>query len=366
MRIELRANDDDVLVAVGNDVKAALEKITAVTGIEDNLEASQPQLFLQLNAQGKALGLTTEMLAEQVLQGFSGQVVQRFQRNSDEIEVKVRYPDEARQNPVDVIGSRVRTSDGTVIPLSAVATVEFGYTRDTITRIDGKRALYVSSDVDKSVMSSTELVMRLKQDVVPELMKKYPGLDVQFAGEAEQQAETQSSMVSMFALAMLAIYILLAIPLKSYIQPVYIMTAIPFGVVGAVLGHWMNDLPMSILSFNGIIALSGVVVNDSLLLVSRYNDLKPDADHELEAISEACRSRLRPVLLTSLTTFAGLVPLLTETSTQAQFLIPAAVALGYGILFATVITLVLIPVLIAIQHDIQVGFGYVRRHLMTS
>jgi len=168
-------------------------------------------------------------------------------------------------------------------------------------------------------------------------------------------------MVHVFMIAMLVIYMLLAIPLKSYIQPVLIMTAIPFGIVGAILGHWMNDLSISILSLNGIIALSGVVVNDSLLLVSRYNELKPDADHQIEAISKACRSRLRAVLLTSFTTFAGLAPLLSETSAQAQFLIPAAVALGYGIMFATVITLILIPVLVAIQHDVTERFTDIRR-----
>lgn len=363
LRVELRANDDELLTRAGAELKAELEKIPAVSGLEDNLEASQPQLFLRLNAQGRALGLTTDMLATQVLQAFKGQVVQRFQRNSDEIEVKVRYPEEARQNPVDVLSARIRTDDGTVLPLSSVATVEYGYSRDTITRIDGKRALYISGDLDKEQISATELVASLSQNLVPKLERQYPGLDIQFTGEAEQQAETQTSMVSVFVSAMLVIFILLAVPLKSYIQPVLIMTAIPFGVVGAILGHWLNDLPMSILSFNGIIALSGVVVNDSLLLVSRYNDMKPDSDHQLEAISEACRSRLRAVLLTSFTTFAGLVPLLSETSTQAQFLIPAAVALGYGIMFATVITLILIPVLVAIQHDVTLLLRTFKRAL---
>ncbi|MGO1749910.1 MAG: efflux RND transporter permease subunit, partial [Marinobacter sp.] len=237
----------------------------------------------------------------------------------------------------------------------------YGYSRDTITRIDGKRALYLSAEVDKDMLSASELVANLQQDLVPTLERQYPGLDINFAGEAEQQAETQNSMLHVFMIAMLVIYMLLAIPLKSYIQPVLIMTAIPFGVVGAILGHWMNDLSISILSLNGIIALSGVVVNDSLLLVSRYNELKPDADHQIEAISKACRSRLRAVLLTSFTTFAGLAPLLSETSAQAQFLIPAAVALGYGIMFATVITLILIPVLVAIQHDVTERFTDIRR-----
>lgn len=363
LRIELRASDDDVLTAAGLMLKEKLQKIPAVSGIEDNSEASEPQLFLALNAQGKAMGLTTDQLAEQVLQAFSGQVVQRFQRNSDEIEVKVRYPSAARQNPADVMNARIRTDDGTVLPLSSVATVEYGYARDTITRIDGKRAFYISAEVDKDSMSSTELVSLLQADVVPEIRHQYPSLDIQFAGEAREQAETQSSMGTMFLGAMLMIYVLLAVPLKSYVQPVIIMTAIPFGIMGALLGHWLNDLSLGILSFNGIIALSGVVVNDSLLLVSRFNDLKPDASHLHGALSLACRSRLRPVLLTSLTTYAGLVPLLSETSHQAQFLIPAAVSLGYGILFATVITLILIPVLVAIQHDVATALSAIKRWL---
>ncbi|WP_372965348.1 efflux RND transporter permease subunit [Marinobacter sp.] len=361
LRIELRASDDNLLTAAGRDIKEQLTKIPAVSGIEDNIEASQPRLLLELNAQGQALGLTTDTLARQVLQAFSGQVVQRFQRSNDEVEVKVRYPEGARENPIDVLNARIRANDGTVLPLSSVATVTYGYARDTITRIDGKRALYLSADVDKDILSASELVASLQKELVPPLERQYPGLDISFAGEAEQQAETQTSMAHVFMIAMLVIYMLLAIPLKSYIQPVLIMTAIPFGIVGAILGHWLNDLSISILSLNGIIALSGVVVNDSLLLVSRYNELKPDADHQIEAISKACRSRLRAVLLTSFTTFAGLAPLLSETSAQAQFLIPAAVALGYGIMFATVITLILIPVLVAIQHDVTERLTEFRR-----
>lgn len=352
LRIELRANDDQILSLAGNDVKQLLSTIPAVSGINDNLQPGQPQLQLKLNQQGRALGMTTNELAIQILQGFSGQVVQRYQRNSDEIEVKVRYPEAERQNAADVLNSRVRTPNGDVVPLSSVATVTFGYTRDSITRIDKKRAVYISADVNKDQLSTTELVSQLQSSEVAKLLRKYPGLDIHFAGEAEEQAETQSSMVQMSIIALLVIYILLAIPLKSYIQPVLIMTAIPFGIVGAVLGHWMNDLTLGILSLNGIIALSGVVVNDSLLLVSRFNDIRDEYTDVKQAITVACRGRLRPVLLTSVTTFAGLAPLLSETSRQAQFLIPAAVSLGYGIMFATIITLILIPSLLLIQIDI--------------
>jgi multidrug efflux pump subunit AcrB len=358
LRIELRADDDDVLVQAGQAFKQALLTIPAVSGISDNLEPSQPQLHLKLNKQGYAMGLTTDMLAAQVLQAFSGQVVQRFQRNSDEIEVKVRYPEQDRQNPSDVVNARIRTANGDIVPLSSVATISYGYTKDTISRINGKRAVYVAADVDKTALSSTELVTLIKNQVAPNIAKQYPSLSIHFAGEAEQQAETQSSMIQMFIIALLVIYLLLAIPLKSYIQPMIIMVAIPFGIVGAIIGHWINDLPLGILSLNGIIALSGVVVNDSLLLVARFNEIKNEVSNIKEAISIACRGRLRAVLLTSVTTFSGLMPLLGETSRQAQFLIPAAVSLGYGIMFATVITLILVPSLVLIHIDIQ---GFFRR-----
>lgn len=363
LRVELRANDDEILTAAGRAFKERLWKIPGVSGIEDNLEPGQPQLRFELTQQGRALGLTMDMLAEQILQGFNGQVVQRFQRGSDEIEVKVRYPESARQSAADVLDANVRTADGTVLPLSAVARAGYGFTRDTITRIEGKRAVYISADVDKDTLSSTELVSQLQRDIAPGLKNQYPGLDIHFAGEAEEQAKTQTSMLKMFLLALLIIYFLLAVPLKSYIQPILIMTAIPFGIVGAMLGHWLNDLSLGILSLNGIIALSGVVVNDSLLLVSTYNSLKEEEADLVQAISRAGKSRLRAVLLTSLTTFAGLVPLLSETSMQARFLIPAAVSMAYGIIFATVITLILIPVLLMIRHDAGERLSGIRQQI---
>ncbi|MCL1090181.1 efflux RND transporter permease subunit [Shewanella profunda] len=354
LRIELRSSDDDVLNLAGNELKEHLKGIAAISGLDDNLTPTQPQLNLKLTDQGKALGITTDDLAAQIYQAFSGQVVQRYQRGGDEVEVKVRYPEVERGSAADVLKANVRTSSGDVVPVSTVAEVTYGFSRDSITRIDGKRAVYITSDVDKEARSVTELVQSLQMTIASDLQKKYPGLDIQFGGEAEQQQETSSSMASMFIMALLAIYMLLAVPLKSYIQPVVIMTAIPFGIVGAILGHWLNDLPLSILSFNGVIALSGVVVNDSLLLVSQYNQEVRQTNDRKQAMISACTGRLRPVLLTSATTFAGLIPILSETSMQAQFLIPAAVSLAYGIVFATAITLILIPSLIAIQEDMTI------------
>lgn len=354
LRIELRSSDDDVLNQAGNQLREYLQGIAAISGLDDNLTPTQPQLNLKLTDQGKALGITTDDLAGQIYQAFSGQIVQRYQRGGDEVEVKVRYPEADRGSAADVLKANVRTSSGDVVPVSTVAEVTYGFSRDSITRIDGKRAIYITSDVDKEARSVTELVRSLQTTIANDLQKQYQGLDIHFGGEAEQQNETSSSMATMFLLALLAIYMLLAVPLKSYIQPLIIMTAIPFGIVGAILGHWLNDLPLSILSFNGVIALSGVVVNDSLLLVSQYNQEVKHTNDRKQAMISACTGRLRPVLLTSATTFAGLIPILSETSIQAQFLIPAAVSLAYGIVFATVITLILIPSFVAIQEDMTI------------
>ncbi|NHN36649.1 efflux RND transporter permease subunit [Pseudomaricurvus alcaniphilus] len=352
-KVELKSWDSATVLAAGKQLKAALSQTPGVSGIDDNMSPGQPQLRFELTEQGRALGLDTAMLSEQILQAFGGSFVQKFQRDKDEVEVRVSYPSAQRQTQADILQARIRLDDGRVLPLSSVANISAEFSETDITRIDGLRATYISAVVDKSVVSSNQLVAQLERDVLPQLQSQYHDLDVHFGGEAEEQAETTSSMAHMFLLTLLVIYALLAIPLRSYVQPLLIMTAIPFGVVGAILGHWWNDLTISILSLNGVLALSGVVVNDSLLLVSSYNELKDGGMTTGEAIIEACTSRLRPVLLTSVTTFAGLAPLLYETSLQAQFLIPAAAALGYGILFATLITLILIPALLRIQADVQ-------------
>ncbi|NVD09028.1 efflux RND transporter permease subunit [Vibrio sp. JPW-9-11-11] len=352
-KVELTSNDEAALTQVANQLKAELQSIEGVSGIDDNLDVGEPQYRFELNEQGRALGFDAASLAQQVLLAFGGDIVQRFQRGGDEVKVRVRYPDYARQTLADVQALRVRTADGIVVPLTSVAHVYSDYQKSEITRINHQRAAYISASVDHKIIASNELVSGLQRNVVPSLQAAYPSVDIRFTGEAEQQKESTDSMQTTFVLAMFAIFALLAIPLKSYVQPLLIMVAIPFGMVGAILGHWFNDLTLSLLSLNGILALSGVVVNDSLLLVSRFNELVKDKSlSNQQAIELACTSRLRAVLLTSITTFAGLAPLLSETSMQAQFLIPAAAALGYGILFATLITLVLTPSLLMIQSDV--------------
>lgn len=353
LKIELRGNDSSVLEGAMDALLLQLETLPAVTGIEQNDTPTESRLVLKVSDQGRLLGLSTSDLASQIANNFDGDDVQSYQRDNNEVEVRLGYPVDQQESPSAVMDTKIVLEDGTRLPLSAVATLLQEDAETTIVRIDGKRSLYLSSEVDKDLMSSTEIVAYLEKAVVPNLVRQFSGVSVYFSGEAEQRAETQSSMSEMFLIALLIIYALLAIPLKSYVQPVIIMMAIPFGIIGALLGHWLNDLTLGIFSLNGILALSGVVVNDSLLLVSRFNDLRKRSETVREAISHACRSRLRAVLLTSFTTFAGLIPILWETSRQAQMLIPAAVSLAYGIMFATVITLILIPVLLMIKDDVQ-------------
>lgn len=350
-KVELKAWNTETIRSAGQEIKAAITQISGVSGVDDNFDSGQAQLRFELTEQGLALGLTTQGLSRQVLQTFGGEIVQRYQRGKDEVKVRIRYPEDARQTLDDVMNAKVRLDNSQAVPLSIVAKVSEEYQQNEITRISGLPAVYVSARVDKEVISSNELVAQLQKQLIPNLQSRYPDLVIHFAGEAEEQAETAGSMSRLFMMAMVSIYILLAIPLRSYVQPVIIMMAIPFGLVGAILGHWFNDMVLSILSFNGIIALSGVVVNDSLLLVSRFNDVKKDISKVPEAIVSACTGRLRAVLLTSITTYAGLMPLLGETSAQAQFIIPAAASLGYGILFATFITLLLVPSLLMIHQD---------------
>lgn len=351
--IEVKGNDSSVLNGAMDTLVSKLNSLPAITSIEKFDTPAETRLALNLNEQGRLLGLTTTGLASQVSRNFDGTVVQKYQRDSDEIEVRIGFPKDQQESPAAIMNTKITLGSGERIPLDTVANLGKTQAQTSITRFDGKQSLYLTAEVDKDVMSSTEIVNYLKATVMPNMKKQFAGVDFEFSGEAQEQAETESSISQMFMIALLIIYGLLAIPLKSYIQPVIIMMAIPFGIIGALLGHWMNDLALSIFSLNGILALSGVVVNDSLLLVSRFNEIRKETSHVQQAISQACRGRLRAVLLTSFTTFAGLIPILWETSRQAQMLIPAAVSLGYGIMFATVITLVLIPVLLMIKNDIE-------------
>ncbi len=353
-KVELKSVSDETLLLAEEAFREALSQTDGVTSVESSLTPGEAMMRFELTPQGRAMGMDTASLSQQLLQAFGGDIVQRYLRNKNEVKVRVRYPEEKRSNPADILNAKVRLDDGTVVPLNVVAQIIPDTQQKQITRIDGLRALTVSASVNADVITATELVNIMNETLVTQLTLQHSDLAIHFAGEAEQQEETTSSMQTLTIVALLAIYALLAIPLKSYIQPLIIMAAIPFGIVGAILGHWSNGLMISLLSMQGILALSGVVVNDSLLLVSRFNELRRAGRPAKAAIMDACHGRLRAILLTSFTTFAGLYPILGETSKQAQFLIPAAVSLGYGILFTTFITLLLIPALTLINEDARI------------
>ncbi|WP_036228623.1 efflux RND transporter permease subunit [Marinobacterium jannaschii] len=352
MNIELRSESDNTLRLAGREVLARLQQIEGVSALRNSYSAGQYQLDLQLKPAAEALGLSVSDIASQIQQAYQGIEVQRFIRGKDEIKVRLRYPPQYRSSQGSLQQTYIRSNDGQLLPLNSVASVSSRYVAAEIDRINGSRVAEISADVDKSVIGPGEILQQLEAEFFPQLKAQYPGLELHLGGEAQEEAETTASLQRAFILALLAIYALLAIPLKSYFQPLLIMSAIPFGIVGALLGHWLHDLPLSILSLFGILALSGVVVNDSLLLISRYNSLRAHYPCQ-QAMVLAATSRLRAVLLTSVTTYIGLAPLLLETAENAQFLIPAAVAMGYGILFATAITLVLIPALVVISHDLN-------------
>lgn len=350
--IELRGTDLKELQAASAAVAQQLQQYLGVTGLLSSLQASQVQLDVQLNATGEALGLTASSLAQQLQHGYQGLVAQRIQRGDKEIPVKVIYPRSERRTVTDLEQAYIRTPAGDTIPLASVASVQAVQVIESIERIDQKRVAVLTASVDKSLTNSDTILTDLQSKGFAAIQQQYPSIDIFLSGEAQEEAKTTQSLIIVVLAAMVGIYGLLAIPLKSYTQPMIVMTAIPFGVIGALLGHWIQGIPVSLLSFLGIIALAGVVVNDSLLLINSYNQHRALGEPAHKAMVRAATGRMRAIILTSITTFAGLLPLMSETAESAQILIPAAVAMAYGILFATFITLLLIPNLVLILEDI--------------
>jgi multidrug efflux pump subunit AcrB len=358
IRIELRSKNTRELEEMGDQLKDHLSNYAAVFDIEDSLSNGKEELQLSLKPEATLLGINLNTLARQVRQAVFGFEVQRIQRGREEVRVMVRYPIEARQNIETLEQMMIRLPNGTEVPLWQVASVTPGMSPVSIQRVDRQRTLTVTADFNKEEGNLTAV-----QEEVGEWLAgataAMPGMSFELAGEARDTAESSEDLKYGLYGLLLLIFILLAIPFKSYAQPFIVMLTIPFGMVGAVMGHWIMGMDLTLLSMMGILALSGVVVNDSLVLVDFINKKRQEGVDTFTAVYTAGGRRFRPVLLTSLTTFAGLMPLLFEKSTQAQFLIPMAVSLGFGILFATLITLLLVPINYLIMEDIR---DYFRRY----
>ena len=366
LSFEFSSSNITQLELISKDVKAALAEYNGVSDINDTFSGGADEIQLQLKPQAEALGITLQQLGQQVRYGFYGAEVQRVQRDDEEVKVMVRYPKEERNSIGHLETMRVRSPAGQDVPFEQVADIELGKGYDSIIRVDGQRSVTVSAAVDEDIAEPNEVTMEMITRVIPEIMKKYPRVEFKLQGNSREQMEAMTSLAQGLLFALFAIYALLAIPLRSYTQPLIIMSVIPFGIVGAILGHLMLGHAVSVLSICGIIALSGVVVNDSLIMVDFVNRARQEGHRLMDAAISAGTQRFRAIILTSLTTFMGLVPIMFERSLQAQVVIPMAISLAFGILFATVITLLLVPALYVILDDIKNGLTRNKRSTLAS
>ena len=359
INVELSHENYDVLLLAVERLKSILREYAGVSDITDSFEPGKAELKMELKDTGRTLGLTLSDLARQVRQGFYGEEAQRIQRGRDDIRVMVRYPEEERKSLADIENMRIRLLDGTEIPFKTIAKVKYGRGYSTIRRSDRRRVVNVTADVDVAVANASEINKDLDRNALPNLRREYPGLQYRFAGEERERSESFSSLYVTFPLAMMAIYGLLAVQFRSYTQPIIVMSAIPFGIVGAVIGHvlmgfvFMTKFNLGLLSMFGIVALSGVVVNDSLILIDLINRERKSGVGLSQVVRDCATRRFRPIMLTTLTTFFGLAPMMLERSLQARFLIPMAISLAFGVMFATLITLLLVPSLYMILEDIK-------------
>ncbi len=351
--LQLRGTNLDNLKLATEELKAKLAEYAGVYDIEDNLLGGNDEIVLQLKPEAHLLGITLADVARQVRYGFYGAEAQRMQRDGEEVKVMVRYPRNERSSIGSLENMRIRTAGGGEVPFAQVASYTLQPSYSAINRVNGERAVTVSAAVDKATVEPGKVVGEMQRKTIPEISDKYEGVTGELDGASQDEMDAQADLVKAGIFALFCIYALMAIPLKSYSQPLIIMSVIPFGLVGAVIGHLVLGLSMSIMSVFGLVALAGVVVNDSLVMVDFVNRAREEGLSVRQAVSQAGAQRFRAILLTSLTTFVGLAPIVLERSLQAKIVVPMAVSLAFGILFATIITLVLIPALYVILEDVK-------------
>ncbi|MDQ7032075.1 MAG: efflux RND transporter permease subunit [Desulfonauticus sp.] len=341
--IDLSHPNYKVLDLIAQKLEAKLKKIPGVFDVSDSFIPGKKEVYVTLKPKGLSLGVSPSYLANEIRAAFYGKEALSFQRNEDEVKVKVMLPEEEKNKLATLESLWIKTPSGEFIPLNKVANFKLAQGYATITRHNRQRIVTVFADVDETKANANEIRNFLKKQILPQLSKEYQGLHWSWSGEGQEKQESMRDLAQDFSLALLLIYILLAVPLKSYFQPLIIMLSIPFSILGAILGHLLLGFNLSIMSLFGIVGLAGVAVNDALVLIDAANMLRQRGQAPFEAAKLAGIKRFRAVILTSLTTFAGLTPMLMEKSLQAQFLIPMAISLGFGILLATFITLLIIP-----------------------
>ena len=350
--IQLSHLDEDVLAEASRELTSRLREFPALINVDNSYASGKPQLDFRLLPEAAGLGLTSTDVARAIRSSFFGAEALREQRGRNEIKVMVRLPEEQRASEQDIRDLMVTTPSGAV-PILYAAEFTRGRSPTQITREDGRRTVNVSAELAPGVASNRAVLSGLQGSVFPELNSDFPGLSIDMVGQQREMIESFSAIGPNYLLALVVMFGLLAIPFRSYIQPLIVMAAVPFGIVGAVVGHVIMGYPLTMISVFGIIALSGVVVNDTLVLVHAINGQQREGKSAREAVIEGGARRFRPILLTSLTTFFGLMPIILETSLQARFLIPMAISLGFGALFVTVIALLVAPALYLVVEDIR-------------
>jgi len=353
INLTLSGSDPEQLTLAGAALAEKLGEYNGVFDIYNSQGAGSREILIGLKPNASQLGISLGDIARQVRQAFYGEEVQRLQRGADTLKVMVRYPIEERSSIATLENMHIRTASGQVIAIGEVADIRLGLGLTAITRIDRERTVTITADVDASKAQSGAVIEDLTTQFIPQLLARYSGVKFGLGGASEEEQTLMNRMILGFVASLFLIYGLLAVPLKSYVQPLVIMAVIPFGFIGALVGHVIFDVSISMLSIFGLIALAGVVVNDSLILVEFVNRGRADELSIDEALAGAGRQRFRAILLTTMTTFVGLLPMLFETSLQAQFVIPMALSLSFGIVFATAITLVLIPCLYRVIYDLR-------------
>lgn len=352
LNYRLEGRNEDNLKQASSQLREELMLYPGVFDVSDSFRAGKQEVQIQILERGKTLGLTLNDIATQVRQAFYGAESQRIQRGTDDVRVMVRYPEEERQSLGHLEELLIRTPSGAEVPFLSIADYALGNSYSSINRQNGRRVITVRGDVDRTIVTPEEI----RREIIAKYKSAWEReLDVELVvgGEGEREAESLSELYTTFPIAMMVIFALLAIPLKSYVQPLIIMSVIPFGAIGAVFGHFIMGADLVFFSILGIIALSGVVVNASLVLVISINRLRDEGMGMVEAVSKAGMMRFRPIILTSITTFIGLVPLMVTANPATFFIIPMAISLAYGVLFATVITLFLVPSLYLMLHDLK-------------
>ena len=362
VQVELSADTPDTLSRAVSSVQSELEQIAGVFDVRNDRDEGKREIELRLKPQARVYGLTLEGLAQQVRAAFFGAESLRVQRGREEVRVYVRLPKSQRDSLDDLLNYRVRIPGSDFVPLGAVADLTEGISPSAIKRRNGRRIVAVTANVDNTTITGQEVTAALEEEILPRLAQDLPGLTFDFGGEQREQRRTLPVLGRNFIMALFAIYALLAIAFRSYIQPIIIMAAIPFGAIGAIIGHLMLGINLTLPGIFGIVGLAGVIVNGALVMIDFINEEQASGKRPRIAIIDGAKSRFRPIMLTALTTFLGVFPLIVERSIQAQFLVPVACSIGFGVLFGTAVQMLLVPALAMIQADgLRASLGLAKR-----